>query len=338
MSSLGLDVGGANIKIAHRNGYARSRPFPLWQRPETLQAALSGLLAEAPAADRIGLTMTGELADCFQTKAEGVQFILAAVSEAANEHEVLVYLVDGRLVSIAEATETPILSAASNWHVLATYVARYCRESAGILIDLGSTTCDIIPIESGKPTPRGLNDPERLITRELVYTGVERSPICAVVEELPWRDESCPVAQELFATTLDAYLVLGQLPENNSVMFTADGRSRTKANAHARLARSICADDSLFSRTDARRAAEVIRATQLNQLQEAAQRVIGRMDLPPEVLIASGAGEFLVGHLAELLELSPVGVISLAEKLGPEISSAACAFALATLVEEGQLT
>ena len=32
-SVLGLDIGGANLKAAHTNGAARSRPFALWKNP-----------------------------------------------------------------------------------------------------------------------------------------------------------------------------------------------------------------------------------------------------------------------------------------------------------------
>ncbi len=84
MQWLGLDVGGANLKLADGRGWAATRPFPLWRQPGGLMAALEELLATAPSADGLALTMTGELADCFATKREGVEAILGAVEAAAD--------------------------------------------------------------------------------------------------------------------------------------------------------------------------------------------------------------------------------------------------------------
>src|SRR5688572_22706360 len=119
MTWLGLDIGGANLKAADGRGWTRSMPFPLWREPDLLAPALGRLIAEAPATDRLAVTMTGELCDCYRTKAEGVSHILSAVEDAAARRQISVYLVDGRLVSPGEARCLPQLAAASNWHVLA---------------------------------------------------------------------------------------------------------------------------------------------------------------------------------------------------------------------------
>ena len=333
MSVLALDIGGANLKLAHSEGFAASRAFQLWQQPQQLATVLTAMLASAPPADRLAVTMTGELADCFATKADGVAAILAAAEQAAGSRQVVVYLCDGRLVSAGEARAEPLLAAASNWHVLATYAARYCTAGSGLLLDLGSTTCDIIPIKNGKAHALGRTDPERLASRELVYTGVERSPVCAVVRDLLWRGESCQVAQEVFATTADAYLLLGDVPEDAEDLRTADGRPRTQASAHARLARTICADTTLFSPGDAQRAAAAIRLAQLQHLLGAVQTVARKMETLPQTIVLSGQGEFLLRQLVEQLDHSP-SIVSLAERLGPEVSSSAAAFALATLAGE----
>src|SRR6476646_123211 len=101
MAWLGLDIGGANLKAADGRGWARSMPFPLWREPANLTVVLRELVAAAPGFERVAVTMTGELCDCFRTKAEGVLHILAAVEETIGKCELLVYLVDGRLVPVA---------------------------------------------------------------------------------------------------------------------------------------------------------------------------------------------------------------------------------------------
>lgn len=328
-----VDIGGANLKLADGKGFSVSRPFPLWQQPDRLSAALATMLAGAPPAERLAVTMTGELADCFATKAEGVIAILDAVELAAADRKVAVYLCDGRLVELEVARSETLLAAASNWHVLADFAGRSCDGKSGLLIDIGSTTADLIPIGPAGPQAVGCTDPERLVTGELVYTGVERSPVCAVVRELRWRGKVCPVAQEVFATTLDAYLLLNELAEDVDDIQTADGRSRTKKHARSRLARMICADVNMFSREDGKRAAEAIREAQLAQLEVAAKCVLTQMKSPPKTIVVSGLGEFLARHLVERLGFDG-NVISLTQELGAVVSQAACAHALAVLASE----
>ncbi len=328
MSWLGLDIGGANIKIADGRGYAESSVFPLWQRSTELAAVLAELLAAAPPTESIAVTMTGELADCFATKAQGVEAILRAAAQAAGSRSIAVYLCDGRLVTIDSAMKAPLLAAASNWHVLASYAGRFSADGTALLIDVGSTTCDLIPLDRATPKTAGNTDPERLAAGELVYTGVRRSPICALVTELPWRGQPCGVAQEFFATTHDAYVILGYMPEEPDNSCSADGRPCTKTHAHARLARSICADTTIFTWAEAVEAAAIVCRSQLELL--AASEVVRS---EPSKVILSGEGEFLARKLLERLGWS-CEVVSLTDELGPKISRAACAHALAVLARE----
>lgn len=335
MSWLGLDIGGANLKAADGRGWARVVPFELWRNPAGLAAALDELLGIAPAADGLAITMTAELCDCFATKADGVEQILTTVHHVAAKRETRVYLVDGRLVSIAEARIQPQLAAASNWHALATYVSRFVSREAGILIDVGSTTTDIIPLVDGQPLPTGYNDTDRLVAGELVYTGVGRTPVCAIVDWLPFRGKQCPIAAELFATAADAYAVLGELPEREDFTGTADGRPLTKLLSCARLARMICADSSTFTVSDAELAAAHFRDAQHAQLKCALEKVTGKMPRPPGVCVLSGSGEFLSkSFVKETLPATPI--VSLAEKVGPALSAAGPAHALVVLARESK--
>src|SRR5688572_20793287 len=106
MSTLGLDIGGANLKAALATGAARSAPFALWKAPQELTARLSQLLSEF-AHDRLAVTMTGELCDCFPTRREGVQAILDSVVAAARQTPVQVWSTAGCFVSVAAARADP---------------------------------------------------------------------------------------------------------------------------------------------------------------------------------------------------------------------------------------
>ncbi len=336
MDWLALDIGGANLKAADGLGWTASRYFPLWRQPAELPAAIAALLRDAPhggRADGIAVTMTGELADCFATKRQGVACIVDAAEQAAAGRTVRIYTTAGDWVTPDEARQQPLQAAAANWHALARFAARFVRADTGLLIDIGSTTTDIVPLRDAVPAPAARTDTERLACGELVYTGVLRSPVCAVVQSLPWRATQVPVAQELFATTWDAYLLLGDLPEEPQATHTADGRPATRACARDRLARCLCADAESFTDADALQAAEAVARAQLSRLGIAAQGVIRRMQRPPAVVVVSGQGEFLARRLVERLRID-ARVCALSEQLGPEASRCATAHALAVLARE----
>jgi probable H4MPT-linked C1 transfer pathway protein len=333
MTWLGLDIGGANLKAADGSGFARSRAFALWREPQRLAGELAALVAEAPDADGLAVAMTGELADCYETKAVGVRAILDAVERAAPTRRIAVYLADGSFVCPREARETPHRAAASNWRALAQFAARFASRRPALLMDMGSTTADFIPIDEACPVPFGMNDTDRLLSGELVYSGVERTPVAATVRTLPWRGGNCPVATELFATAADAFTLLGDLPQDALNRDTADGRPRTREAAHARLARMICADTDSFLLADAEAAARAVRDAQLDQLEAAIKAVAARLPTPPQTLLVSGQGEFLLRQLVSRLGWN-CRLVSLSAELGPEVSRCAPAHALAVLARE----
>ncbi len=322
---LGLDIGGANLKAAHTNGTAHSMPFALWREPDQLSPNLQVLLESMPAHDTLAVTMTGELCDCFQTKAEGVAHILDAVAAVAESRNVLVWQTKMGFVDAKTARDNPLETAAANWLALAVYAGRSVPEGPSLLIDVGTTTTDIIPLVDGKPTPRGLTDVARMQTKELVYTGVERTPVCALL--------GSDVMAELFATTLDVYVLLGDIPESDSTN-TADGRTATIANAHARMSRMLGGDPTMCSLEEVTKLARETAAIQNAILQHAVQKVIREMVAKPERIILSGSGEFLARKVLLQRGFEDSQLLSLNEQLGPEVSSAACAYAVAVLANE----
>jgi len=327
---IGLDIGGANLKAANANGSACLWPFELWKHPETLADMLRELCDAFPdPIDRFAVTMTGELCDCFFTKRQGVTHILNAVETVADGRRVDVWTTDGVFVDLVAAHASPKKVAASNWHALATFVAQHIAANA-ILIDVGSTTTDVIPIENRTVTATGRTDEERLVSKELVYTGVSRTPICAIMG----RD----VMAELFATSLDAYLVLADAEEDATDTGTADGRPATRVFARARLARMLGGDIETIDEERTRLLAVSVAVRQRAMIVEALHTVFRRMTQQPDSVIISGSGEFLaqaawVDFSAERDRETTDGVelISLGERLGPELSQTACAYALAVL-------
>ena len=333
MNWLAVDIGGANVKVADGHRYARAVPFPLWRRHHELNKILDQIFREAPTHSALAVTMTGELADCFTTKAEGVAFILRCVVETAMADSVVIYLVDGRLVTIETAIDNLLLAAASNWHALARFCARYASRGPALLIDIGSTTTDVIPLYDGQVVASGFNDTERLIHGELIYSGVQRTPLCGIASSISYRGKRCPIANELFATTEDVYLTLQNLDEQHEAHHTADGRSATRQAARDRLARMICADRSTFTNEDARSVALELSGIQLEQIRGAAERVTQRLSQPVRSIVVSGRGEFLARRLIDRLNRN-VEAIYLSEALGSNVSESGAAHALAVLGAE----
>lgn len=334
-SVLGLDVGGASLKFATTEGIARQVYFPLWRRPDRLAEELRSGAPDVPGVD-VALTMTGELCDCFRSKADGVRHILGAVESAFPNRAIHVYLTTDEFVTVASARERPWDAAASNWMALARQAGPLAGAGRALLVDIGSTTTDIIPLRDGIPCPLGRNDPQRLASRELCYQGVRRTPVLALLNQATIDGRSHGLCAELFATTGDAYLVLDKLPERPDDQLTADGRPFTKEFAVERLARMIGSDGSQFSLANAKELASQVRDAQRRAIADAARRVIASMNDPIETVVLSGEGEFLWNDL-EIDESARPRSVSLASRLGPVISRCACAFAVANLARSRHL-
>jgi probable H4MPT-linked C1 transfer pathway protein len=322
---VGLDIGGANLKAADSNGTARSVPFALWKAPERLPHMLHDLLASMPATDVLAVTMTGELCDCFASKDEGVLAILDAVKIAAQKTKVIVWTNQGQFVYMDQARRQTHQVAAANWLALASCAAKLTNGEPGLLIDVGSTTTDIVPLLAGVPQPRGFTDPERLQSRELVYCGVRRTPLCALL--------GLTAAAEFFATTLDVYLILDFIAEDAHDRDTADGRPATRAAAHSRLAHMLCGDAATISAAQTRSLAEQALRVQMDCLAQTVDHVAENMALQRGVVVLAGAGEFLARRVMMQAKIRPQRIVSLSEKWGPVLSQAACAYAVAQLAE-----
>ena len=281
--------------------------------------------------------MTAELCDCFETKADGVRAVLDAVEAAVRglrrKLPVRVWLTNGLLASPTEARAEPLKAAAANWLALATWTGRFCTVGPALLLDVGSTTTDIIPLRDGVPVPRGRTDLDRLASGELVYSGTRRTPIHAIVQTLALGERSCRVAAELFATTRDVYHWLGDLPEQPDDCDTADGRPATREYAAARLARVVCADRSMLDDRAITEIARQVADAQRNDLVRALTQVGTSLSHRAATIVTAGSGEFLARRIVERLH-KPPRLVSIAELHGPDISSAACAYALAVIASE----
>jgi (4-(4-[2-(gamma-L-glutamylamino)ethyl]phenoxymethyl)furan-2-yl)methanamine synthase len=316
---LGWDIGGVNTKAARveiedgRPSRPRALSAPLEMQRDS--AALVPTLRRLAAALGGGpvthaVTMTAELSQAFRTKREGVGFVLDALAAAFPGEQVKIYGVDGRFLDPADAREVPLEVAAANWAAAARFVGRQVADC--LLVDIGTTSTDIIPIAAGEPAVMGRTDPERLLSGELVYTGALRTPVEAVARVVPLWGGLCPLAAEGFALIGDAYLLLGTLDAQDYSTSPPDGRPPTREFAGERLARAVCADAEMLDEEAVGNIARALAEAQVSMVADAIRRVHARH---PRLAIAvvTGLGDFIAAEAASRAGLE---VMPLAHRIG----------------------
>lgn len=272
-------------------------PCPLWLGPGRLPAAIAEAAAQLGPADRHAATMTGELADVFATRAEGVAHIAAVLAATLAPAPVAIWAGRAGFLPAGAAAARVADVASANWLATATLAAR--EVPAGLLADIGSTTTDLVPITNGAPCAAGYSDAERLVAGEPVHTGLVRSFVFALAARVPFAGAWTPLAEEYFATSADVWRLLGELPEAADQMPAADGRARTEEASRARLARMIGRDAAEAPPAAWRDLAAFLAEAQLRRIADAAMLVLSRAALPAAApVIGAGCGRHLTGRLA----------------------------------------
>ena len=278
---LGYDIGGANTKailVNVKNGVLLKTKiaieyFPIWKQPEKLTAVLLALKEQLGVGklDGVGVTMTAELSDAYQTKREGVHHILGCVKTAFPEVPIYVLNTDAKLESLDLAKQEPLGVAAANWAATGWLVAQYLKNC--VVVDVGSTSTSIIPIINGMVTALGKTDLDKLICGELVYTGSLRTNVAAIVHFIPTRKGIAGVSSELFALSGDVHLALGNITEKEYTSETADGRGKSLSEVLARLARVICADVEVLTSQEIINIAQYIADKQIQHVENGLTKV-----------------------------------------------------------------
>ena len=297
---IGWDLGGANIKNACVDGgrvaSVTQTPCPAMQDARKFDQAFGRALAGLPArAELHAVTMTGELSDVFADRQEGVGYLSQMVGQALPQ--VVIYAGRAGFVSPQDAVNHVGDIASANWHASASLGAQRCSE--GLLIDIGTTTADLIPFRNGRVASFGYSDAERLQTGELVYTGVVRTPVMAIAQDATFRELKQRIAAERFATMSDVYRLTGELPEDADPYPTADQRGKSREESAQRLARMLGMDASDATIADWVALANDFAGRQLSLLQGAATQVLAAASVPAAApIVGAGCGRFLVRRLA----------------------------------------
>jgi len=321
---IGWDIGGVHLKAARAEAGRITKvaqyASPLKAGTERLQQALAqARLGLGDAAINV-VTMTGELADTFASRREGVERLTAlAVQELGA---VSIYAGPAGCVDPQEAPARTAEIASANWHACATLVGR--RHANALFIDVGSTTSDITPIVDGKVAARGYTDAQRLAAGELVYTGLVRGFVMATANRAPLRGVWTPLVNENFATMADVHRILGTLPPGVDLMPTADGRDKTIAASRARLARILGADAADEDDGTWTLLARWFAESQLRAIADATMLVLSSRALwPPVPVIAAGIGLTTIVEVARRLGC-PCATFDELFDVTPELGAAVC--------------
>ncbi len=358
MLSIGLDIGGANTKLVAferrepageggggslRVKRVRCEYFPFWERSEGLHSLLNEMLVDLLTKPcKLAVTMTAELADCFKTKTEGVQYVVSTLRSIAPDSEVL--LSSGALVPTDSALSRPLEVASANWLAPALLLGGIMKDC--MFIDVGSTTTDLIPVRNGRPRVGDPTDRGRLSNHELVYSGSLRTNLAGLTERVMLHGRPVERASEYFANAADMNLLLGLLTEDQYSVPTPDGANPDPEGARARIARLICGDLASVGMDDAVDLASFLHNEQVNQIAAHLMTVLAREGFGPELpCVVAGIGRNAVAApaarlagLKHVLEFHDAMLAGMPVELGDQakaISDQAPAASLALLNSEG---
>ena len=316
---IGIDIGGANTKIASLDTHvAELHYIPMW-KDTSLPKKLTEI-AQRLSPLKLGVVMTGELADCFSDKEQGIRFIMDAVDAAFPN---ALYLNNkGEFIKASGDIRS---LAAANWTASALVAG---KEEDCIFVDLGSTTTDLIPVKNGRPLAQE-TDFKRLGRHELLYRGILRTNITALMNRIELGSIQYRLSSEFFAQTADAHLLLGNIKPEDYTCDTADGSDKSQEDAARRLARVVCADTSELDNKEIMIIASQIYETQRDELAESMNILASKHGI--NNIVGAGLGEFLIKDAARHAGLT---CTLLSDIYGTAISKVFPAYAVAYLVNE----
>ncbi|MDY6931250.1 MAG: hydantoinase/oxoprolinase family protein [Halobacteriota archaeon] len=323
---LGIDIGGANTKIVSSDGsFAELHYLPLWKESNLLDLLIDVKKRTNPYA--VGVVMTGELSDAFESKEEGIQYIYNTVNEVFPEAKYLT--VDFSFQNDISGDVNRFFAA--NWAASSSYVSLLKKDV--IFVDMGSTTTDIIPISDGVVLAEK-SDYKRLMSNQLIYAGVLRTNVACMVQEFALGSAQCKSASELFAITADVYLLLEDITSEDYTCdvpdwYAYEGVSgKDIYSAMNRLARVVCCDIDELGEQNILSLAKQVKGRQIDDLVRSLSDIKDRFDL--NSVVACGLGEFLVEDATSILDMD-CSLIS--KSKGRYISLSFPAYSVAGLLE-----
>ncbi len=339
---LGIDIGGANTKITKlntNNSYTIDHIyFPMWMKNNELINLLSKYNNNNNKISKIALVTTAELADAYKTKKEGIENILNSVEEAFPNKEIYIFDVNGNFLTVEEGKKKYMDISASNWTATTEFIKKEFNLNDFLLIDMGSTTTDIIPVINGNIVANK-TDLDRLINKELLYVGTLRTPVSFLTNEIIFKGIKTNMSSEYFAITGDINIIMNKISENEYSCDTPDGKPANKEHCKIRLSKVICSDLEQITNNEIENLAFQLYEKLINLIKYNISFVLKKYNNINNIVI-TGLGEPILLDALKLLNENKeydginnkYNIISIKDKYNKDISLATPSFAVAKLL------
>ncbi len=232
--------------------------------------------------------MTAELSDIFSNRSIGTKHIINLTSKLLIKKKVFFYNYKKNFFNKKDAIKKTPLINSMNWHASANFISKYVSNC--LLIDIGSTTTDIIPIKNGKIISKGTNDSKRLKNNELLYIGSLRTPINAI-------EKRKNIIYENFSNIADVYRILGKLPRKLDQIPTEDNKKKDKHSSARRLARIYGKDYKKKELKKWKKVSSLLEKKQKIILKKKINKIKKRFFNKEINIIGAGLGRFLIKDL-----------------------------------------
>lgn len=291
---LGLDFGGAHLKLVgldkdHKIIFAKCKRSPIWNGVKSLDNSIKEI-RKFKSVSKLGITMTAELCDNFNTRRQGVQKLIKYLRKVKQKK----FFFTNSKNNFSESPSYKNV-ASMNWLALALYVSK--KVSSSLVIDFGSTTTDLILINKNKIKNKFLTDFSRLNNSELIYTGCLRTPIFSIKDQLRINGKSLKIIPESFTNLSDVYRVLNLIPKKVDLYPTCDARNKSLLNSRKRISRAFGFDYTKKNKSLINVICKKIMNIQLNKISSEMDKLLIKNNFNSKIpLVICGSGKKILNE------------------------------------------
>ncbi|BBE30071.1 hypothetical protein OSSY52_02120 [Tepiditoga spiralis] len=248
MEILTLDIGGANLKYCIFSFQSNKIEIKEYDELNILNNNLNVFelflkkeifkITSKNSIDKILFTQTASL--IYENNKEGVKKI-ASILKEVFKGEIFMFTPD-RLINI-EILDFERYTECYNWAI----TRELCKDRKGIIIDMGSTSTDIIPIlekENNK------NNIMRLIDGEVNYLGMVRTILQSVIKTVPYKNFDVPIIAEPILKTGDIFYYLDMIPYNKHLNYSSNIKFINKLEIENKICQLIASDKNFLSKEE----------------------------------------------------------------------------------------
>ena len=305
---LGWDIGGANTKISVLDTNlnvidVHFKNLAIWNNFSELNnyfKSISGLYSSYNIENFI--TITAESCDNFKSRDEGIFLILNNCNNYIKGNKYY-YSNSNLYLKYSDAIKSPKSLYSTNWILTANLLKSL--DKINLMIDIGSTTTDFIykniNIEDNN------SDYKRLSNNTLLYTGVVRTPLSMIFNDVIFSSKKISLINELFSSTGDIFNITKDIDFSSLDYTGADNKDFSLNNSLARLSRSIGLDYNKDNYKDLVALSKFIKKEIINIVFRNINLLFNN-NLNNICLSSIGEGAFLIKELAKTHKIKYISI------------------------------